>query len=110
MSVSNILDEHNLIRKEFIPDAVTNKIKALEEFVRVISEAIEIEGYVYNGEYQGVYDHPHVVPEEPPVEEPPVVDPTVDPVPEPTVTITITDTTTQTTTTTTVPAVTDQSK
>jgi hypothetical protein len=79
MSVSNILDANHLIKQEFIPQKLTDKIKALEEFVRVISEAIEIEGYVYNGEYQGVYDR---VPEPDPVPEP-EPEPVPEPEPEP---------------------------
>lgn len=76
MSVSNILDANHLIKQEYIPQKLTDKIRALEEFVRVISEAIEIEGYVYNGDYQGVFDR---VPEPEPVPEPEVTEPEPEP-------------------------------
>jgi hypothetical protein len=79
MSVANILDDEGKIRPQYIPNIVENKIKALEEFVRIVSEAIEIEGYTYNGDYQGIYDNipdpegptePEVTEPEPEVTEP----------------------------------------
>jgi hypothetical protein len=54
MSVSNILDKDRKIRPEYIPTAVADKVKAIEECLYVLMEVLAVDGYTYTGKFQGV--------------------------------------------------------
>ncbi len=54
MSVRNILDENGKVHREYTPAFVDEKLKAIEEFIRVMLEAVELDGYIYTGVFQNV--------------------------------------------------------